>query len=369
MTTPDRRIRSAAFAVGALLLGQSTLPPVLTAQGVDPAVLARVDSAARVSLPALQAMVVMRAGRVVWERYWGGTDSSTAFNAKSVSKSVLSALVGIAIRDGKLALDQRVSSLLPEYFPQAHPPRNRMFRPAVLRNDSVRAAITIRHLLTQASGYSWDEGGPILSNFLVSSDPVRLVAEQALSALPGTAFNYSTGNTHLLAAALTRAVGTPLQRYAVEALLAPAGMPLLGWDVDGAGQPVGGSEMYFTARSLARFGQLMLEQGRSGARQVVPADWVRASWEKRMDVPSPIYREMIPGLTGYGYLWWLRTSHGHVMNSALGYGGQFVLVVPELDMVVAGASALDARNPGLIPQFQGVFGLVDQLVASVGGDR
>lgn len=239
-----------------------------------------------------------------------------------------------------------------------------MFRAAVVRNDSVRATITVRHLLTQTAGYAWDEGGAILSTFLVSSDPVRLVAEQVLAALPGATFNYSTGNTHLLSAALARAVGTPLRPYAENALFRPAGVELRGWDVDGAGNPLGGSEMYFTARGLARFGQLFLDRGAVGGEQIVPADWVAASWEKHADFASPIYKEMVPGLTGYGYLWWLRTSNGKVMNGALGYGGQFVLVVPELRLVIAGASALDASNPGLIPQFKGIFGLVDQIVGS-----
>ena len=160
-------------------------------------------------------MLVLRNGRLAWEQYWGGADSSTAFNAKSVSKSFLSALVGIAVEQGKLSLDQRVATLLPEYFAPGPAAANRMFRAAVMRNDSMRATITIRHLLTQTSGYAWDEGGPILSTFLVSSDPARLVAEQIMAATPGTTFNYSTGNTHLLAAALARAVrhaAPPLRR-------------------------------------------------------------------------------------------------------------------------------------------------------------
>jgi len=348
-----------------LSVGPSARPPVLAAQGIDPQVLARVDSIARASLPALQAMVVLRNGRMVWEHYWGGADSSSAFNVKSVSKSVLSGLVGIAIEQRKLSLDQTISSILPEYYPRTPLPENRMFRAAVVRNDSLRATITVRHLLTQTSGYSWDEGGPILSTFLVSSDAARLMAEQIMAGPPGATFNYSTGNTHLLSAALARAVGTPIRRYAEDALLKPAGIELRGWDVDGAGHPLGGSEMYFTARGLARYGQLYLEGGTIGGKRIVPAEWIRASWEKRMSVESPIYQQMVPGLTGYGYLWWLRTSNGKVMNSALGYGGQFILIVPELQLVIAGASALDARNPGLIPQFKGIFGLVDQIVGSV----
>jgi CubicO group peptidase (beta-lactamase class C family) len=324
-----------------------------------------VDSIARASLPALQAMVVLRNGRMVWEHYWGGADSSSAFNVKSVSKSVLSGLVGIAIEQRKLSLEQTISSILPEYYPRTPAPENRMFRSAVVRNDSLRATITVRHLLTQASGYAWDEGGPILSTFIVSSDPARLIAEQIMTGPPGATFNYSTGNTHLLSVALARAVGTPLRRYAEDILLKPAGIELRGWDVDGSGHPLGGSEMYFTARGMARFGQLYLEGGTIGGKRIVPGEWIRASWEKRMDVASPIYGEMVPGLTGYGYLWWLRTSNGKVMNSALGYGGQFILVLPELQLVIAGTSALDARNPGLIPQFKGIFGLVDQIVASV----
>jgi hypothetical protein len=167
----------------------------------EPGVLARVDSTARASLPALQAMVVMRNGRMVWEKYWGGADSATAFNIKSVSKGLLSALTGIAIQQGRLTLTTPISKLLPDYY-RSNASENRAFRAAVVRNDSVRATITIRHLLTQTSGYAWDEGGPILSTFLVSSDAARLVAEQILAATPGTTWNYSTGNTHLLAAAL-----------------------------------------------------------------------------------------------------------------------------------------------------------------------
>ena len=351
----------------AILSGFPSFRPSARAQAVDPVVLARVDSTARASLPALQAMVVIRDGRMVWEKYWSGADSSTAFNVKSVSKSILSAAVGIAIEQKKLSLDQTIASILPEFY-QRGQPDNRIFRAAVVRNDSMRATITVRHLLTQTSGYAWDEGGPILSTFLVSSDPARLVAEQILATPPGATFNYSTGNTHLLATALGRAVGASLRPYVETTLFGPSGMQLRGWDIEGAGRPLGGSEMYLTARSLARFGQLFLDKGAVGGKQVVPAAWVAASWEKKTDVASPIYREMIPGLTGYGYLWWLRTSNGKVMNSALGYGGQFVLVVPELNLVIAGASALDARNPGLIPQFKGIFGLVDQIVAAVSGE-
>ena len=318
---------------------------------------------ARASLPALQAMIVLRDGRQVWEKYWSGADSSTAFNVKSVSKSFLSAMVGIAIDQKKLSLDQTIASILPEYYQHDVPP-NRMFRTAVLKNDSMRTTVTVRHLLTQTSGIAWDEGGPILSTFLVSGDPARLMAEQIMAAAPGSTFNYSTGNTHLLATALTRAVGTSLRPYAETTLLTPSGILLRDWLVDGAGKPLGGSEMYFTARGLARFGQLYLNGGKIDGRQVVPADWVATSWEKKADVASPIYKEMVPGITGYGYLWWLRTSNGQVMNCALGYGGQYVLIVPELKLVIAGASALDARNPGLIPQFKGIFGLVDQIVTA-----
>jgi CubicO group peptidase (beta-lactamase class C family) len=350
------------LSVAVLSVVPSFRPSVLAAQE---ATFARIDSIARASLPALQAMVVLRDGKQLWEKYWSGADSSTAFNVKSVSKTFLSAMVGIAIEQKKLSLDQTIASILPEYY-KHEVPQNRMFRAAVLRNDSMRATITVRHLLSQTSGISWDEGGAILSTFLVSSDPARLMAEQIMAAAPGTVWNYSTGNTHLLATALERAVVTSLRPYVEKTLLVPAGIQLRDWLVDGAGRPLGGSEMFFTARSLARFGQLYLNGGKIDGKQVVPADWVATSWEKKSDVASPIYKEMVPGITGYGYLWWLRTSNGKVMNCALGYGGQYVLVVPELKLVIAGASALDARNPGLIPQFKGIFGLVDQIVDAVG---
>ena len=188
------------------------MPGLLTAQ--EPGVLARVDSTARASLPALQAMVVMRNGRMVWEKYWGGADSATAFNIKSVSKSVLSALTGIAIQQGKLNLDTPIAKLLPEYY-KSNAPENRMFRAAVVRNDSMRATITVRHLLTQTSGYAWDESGPILSTFLVSSDAARLVAEQILATPPGAIVQLQHGqHAPALGGAYARRqyAATPLRR-------------------------------------------------------------------------------------------------------------------------------------------------------------
>jgi len=331
----------------------------------DPVVLARVDSTARASLPALQGMAVMRGGRLAWERYWGGADSATAFNVKSVSKSLLSALVGVAVEQRKVTLDQTVASILPGLYPKSPPPANRMFRPAVVQNDSARATITVRQLLTMTSGYAWDEGGPVLAAFIVSTDPVRLVAESQVATVPGQTWNYTTGGTHLLAAALTQAVGAPLEQWARANFFGPAGIRLEGWDVDGAGKPVGGSEMFLTIRGLARFGQLYLGRGTIDGKRILPAAWVDTSFAKLADIASPRYKEMISGLDGYGYLWWRRQSSGHTMIGALGHGGQFSLVVPSLDLVIAGASALDGRNPGVVPQFQGIFRLVDQIVASV----
>ncbi len=113
---------------------------------------------------------------------------------------------------------------------------------------------------------------------------------------------------------------------------------------------------------MARFGLLYLGGGVIDGTRLLTPEWIEASWARQVEVKTPIYQTMIPGLDGYGYLWWRRTVGGVPWYCALGYGGQFVLVAPSLQMVVAGGSSLDARNPGMVPQFAGIFGIVDRLL-------
>jgi CubicO group peptidase (beta-lactamase class C family) len=282
---------------------------------------------------------------------------------KSVSKSLLSALVGIALEQGKLtSLERPVADILADYY---QPVESRLFALVRAPSDAQRRRITIRHLLTMTGGQVWDESSaPLVYALLMSSNPVRFAAELPVPGVAGASFNYSTAASHLLAGALARATREPNRAFAERQLLNPAGITLAGWDADPQGVHFGGSEMFLTTRNMLKFGILYLRQGRVGDQQVVPARWIAESFRKQTDVGMTVYQRMIPNLTGYGYLWWLRSAGGHAMACALGLGGQFILVVPSLELVVAGTSALDGRNPGNEKQFNGIFELVDRTIVA-----
>jgi hypothetical protein len=347
-------------APGSPALGQEVRLPTATpqAKGVDAAKL-EAARAAGDSLPALLSLLVWRDGALVAEHYFHGGQRDSAFNVKSVSKSVLSAIAGLAVRDGLIDLERPIARYLPEYFSPPAPVDGRMFKAEVARHDSTRRLITPRHLLTMTTGQGWDENGTITMAFLVSSEPVRMGAELPMVAAPGTRYNYNTGATHLLAAVLHRVTGGDLVGYARAHLFEPLGIAVRRWEVDPQGVPMGGSEMFFTARDLIRFGVLYLQKGRIEGRQVVPERWVDSSLARHQTVTAPTFTGMIPGLDGYGLLWWRRSAGSQQMFCALGFGGQYVMIVPERRLVVAGGSALDARNPGTASQVQAIFRIVD----------
>jgi CubicO group peptidase (beta-lactamase class C family) len=355
-------IVTALTLVAAPLAGQGIVvrvaPPA--GLGLDSVLLASAGRAAD-SLPALLSLLVWRHGALGYERYVHGGAGDQPVNVKSVSKSFLSALLGVAIAEGKVkSLDQRVAEVLPDSY---RPVGGQLFTDARRKSDSLRQRVTLRHLLTMTSGLAWDESNaPLVYALLMSSNPVRFAAELPVLAEPGARFNYATASSHLLAGALAHLVGGSLRELGERSLFGPAGITVSRWDADPEGVNFGGSEMLLTTREMLKLGILYLQGGKVGDRQIVPADWVAASATKQIEVAMPVYQHMVPGLTGYGYFWWLRSGAGQEMYCALGLGGQFIVVVPRLDLVIAGTSALDGRNPGNDAQFNGIFALVDRAV-------
>ena len=307
-------------------------------------------------LPRLRSLLVEHRGRLALERYYHGATADRAANLKSASKSVISALVGIAIAEGHLAgTAQSIGALLPE---------------ATRGLDSAKRAITLGDLLSMRAGLgstSFDQYGRWVS----SRNWVRAALERPLVAPPGREGGpmiYSTGNTHLLSAALTRATRASTHAYASRVLARPLGIRLPGWPTDPQGIHFGGNEMRMTPRAMLRFGALFLNEGRApdgtpaAGRQIVPAAWVDSSWARRTR----------SGWSGeeYGYGWWMRTAAGrrdaHRVYYAWGYGGQYVWVVPSLDLVVVMTSdpTPATRERG---HLQSLHRLLDEVVLAAGG--
>jgi CubicO group peptidase (beta-lactamase class C family) len=316
------------FAALSFSLGQEWPEAKPETQGLDPAMLDQASEYLVKNKPAAASLLIVRRGKLVYERYYGGATREQAGNVKSISKSVLSALAGIALAEHRIAsLDDRVDAYIPEAFPAASPARR----------------IRIRDLLAMTAGLQWQENGPITRGWFSSPDPNRFALSQPVMAPPGELFEYSTALTHLLSTVLARTTGGSTLDYGASRLFQPLGIARPRWDRL-AGVHFGGAELYLAPRDLARFGQLYLQNGRWGDRQVVPAAWTAESTTPKA---KPYY----------GYLWWLHNPKGRRMICAQGVFGQYVCVVPELEMVVvhtsrpASGRIADALPLEMIPRY------------------
>jgi CubicO group peptidase (beta-lactamase class C family) len=273
-------------------------------------------------LPRLRSLVVSRRGEVVLERYFNGARATQPANIKSASKSIISALVGIAIARGHIkGLDQPISDFFPELAKD---------------KDPVKRTITIEDLVTMRSGLE-STSGRNYGAWVQSPNWVRYVLSRPVTDEPGTRVQYSTGSSHLLSAILTRTTKVSTWQFAQEHLAKPLGFTLARWPADPQGVFFGGNEMLMTPRQMLAFGELYARGGRVADRQVVPKQWVDWSFIPRGRSRWGSDRE-------YGGGWWIRELAGRPTYYAWGYGGQFIFVVPSADMVIVTTSRSDVSR-------------------------
>ena len=269
--------------------------------------------------PRMRSLLVSWRGKLILE-YYADRRPSRLFNIKSASKSIVSALVGIAIERRLL---KGVKQPITDFFP------------ALLNDpDERKRRITIEDLLTMRSGLestSFDNYG----TWVRSANWVRFVLERPMVSDPGSEVEYSTGSSHLLSAILTQATGRNTWQFAQEALATPLAIKLSPWPRDPQGIYFGGNEMLMTARQMLAFGELYLNRGRVRGRQIVPQAWVDTSCEGRG-------RSQFNPDQQYGYGWWIRDFHGREGCFAWGYGGQYIFVFRDLDLVVVTTSETTA---------------------------
>jgi CubicO group peptidase (beta-lactamase class C family) len=287
-----------------------------SAVGLDSA---RLETAAAqaAAIPRFHALLVARHGRLVLERYFAGVDQQTLNDVRSVTKSVVSTLAGIAHQRGLLPnLDTTIAAYLGADY----------------RLDAADSAVTVRDLLTMSSGYSWTETTAEYNRWISSAgDHVQFVLDLPVANLPGTTFAYNTGAVHLLGVLLEHATGLSLPAFAERYLFTPLGIHDVEWEPLDPGTVNGGAGIDLRAQDLLRLGQLFLQEGRSGTHQIVPADWVTLATR-----PYYTWRWGVGPLSTvtYGYLWWVSTTSIDAAYFAWGYGGQFIYVVPSQDLVV-----------------------------------
>lgn len=284
------------------------------------------------------AVLVARNGKLAFERYFKGADEipgyvfgrrveTVAFDAatlhdmKSVSKSVASLAVGIAIDRGLIpGVDEPIWSFFPEL--------------SDLR--SAREDIRLSHVLTMSMGLDWDEATPATGDFYndearmwMAWDPCRHVLSRPVTSPPGRQFLYNTGALMLVSAIVRKATGRPLDEFARVALFEPLGITSAEWARRRGNTDAGGG-LRLRPRDMAKIGQLVLAGGRWNDRQIVSKTWIEASTAEKLKATDD---------QSYGYLWWLGQARLNDRKAnwigALGRGGQSIRIVPELDLVVA----------------------------------
>lgn len=275
------------------------------------------------ALSPISGVIVSQRGEIVVEEYFRGMTRETYVNVKSISKTLLSPLVGIAIRDGLLeGPDQAVAELFPDYFATGHYPQ--------------WDGVTLHQLLSMTTGIRGTSFGRY-GAWVSSPDWVAGVLERPMRCAPGDCWEYSTGNSHLIGVILARVSGMDLRQYASSSLFARLGISLRSWDRDPQGNFLGGNNMALRAKDLLTFGELFLHQGLHEGQQLVPAIWIRRSWQQYAVSPWNGH--------GHGYFWWSRDIDGTRINFAWGYGGQYMFVVPDREAVVVIISSLSRSTP------------------------
>lgn len=292
------------------------MPVAAMAQDFD----AILDEAAR--LEALEVVIVARDGDIVAERGYGDHSPDDPTNIKSASKTVVSALVGMAIDKGVLeGVDQKVAALLPDDLPENADPR--------------LADINVGHLLSMQAGLA-PTSGPNYGRWVVSSNWVRSALAQPFETDPGGRMLYSTGSTHLLSAILTREGGESSLALARDWFAPVDDFAIGGWERDPQGIYLGGNQMAMSPRSLLAFGEVYRNGGLApDGTRVISEDWIEQSWIERT-------QSRFTG-DGYGYGWFLRDIAGADVRYAWGYGGQMLYIVPELALSVVMTS--DENSP------------------------
>ena len=315
--------------------------------GFDAQILnAALESAREDSL--LRAVLIVRDGRIVVEEYIHGGHREQSTEVWSVTKSIVSALIGIALQQGYIA---SIDDLMVKYFPK-YPEFG---------------DLTIRHVLTHTTGLEWTEEGDDFVAWLASADPIANAIRRERQFSPGDNLLYSSGNSHFLGALIERATGLTPGEYASRHIFGPLGIeyqPLpdppdqVTWDSyltrtphtwkrDNSGVELGAFGLSLTAREMARFGFLYLNRGQWAGDEIIEPEWVIESTRDHVQRNENF---------GFGYHWVVAVRGGHLAFNADGWGGQIICIVPALDMVIVLKS--EAENPGS----HGYYQLLESLI-------
>ncbi|EEM95639.1 serine hydrolase domain-containing protein [Bacillus thuringiensis] len=273
----------------------------------------------------MNGMLVVQKGNIIFEKYYNGQGPDDAFHVASVTKTIISALIGICVDKGYIkSVNQKVIEFFPEYKRKA-------------------SEVTVRHLLSMTAPYPFVDWQEPLEELCTQEDWVQYALNRMGNGGEIGSFKYSSAGAHVLSAIITSATGKNAREFANEYLFQPLGMreipnynmkvfgfddlfgkDVKGWAHDPNGISTGGWGLTLTARDMAKFGQLYLSDGIYNGKQILSKSWVQES--------------IAMNSNQYGYLWWLREENGIFSYCAMGDGGSMICCIPKQDLVVVIAS-------------------------------
>jgi CubicO group peptidase (beta-lactamase class C family) len=281
------------------------------AQGVSSTVILDFVKAADKEVDTMHSFMIVRHGKVVSEGWWEPEGADKPHIMNSLTKSFTSTAIGLAIRDGKLSLDDRVLKFFPEDAPKDP-------------SDNLKA-MTVRHLLTMTCGHESEAktgGKPTAKQFLDNPVPHE----------PGTFFKYNTLGSYVLSAIVTKVTGQTTLEYLTRRLFEPLGINTPQWNTSAEGISIGGYGLYLRTEDIAKFGQLVLQKGNWNGKQLIPRDWIEQATSKQVSNAVENRTQGLDWQQGYGFQFW-QCQHDAVRGD--GAGGQFCIVIPGLDVVIA----------------------------------
>ncbi|MGG0124708.1 serine hydrolase domain-containing protein [Bacillus paranthracis] len=273
----------------------------------------------------MNGMLVVQEGNVIFENYYNGHGPDDVFHVASVTKTIISALIGICIDKGYIkSVDQKVIEFFPEYKLKA-------------------SEVTVRHLLTMTAPYPFTDWQEPLEELCTQEDWVQYTLNIMGNGGEIGSFKYSSAGAHVLSAIITSATGKSAREFANEYLFQPLGMSEIpnynmkafgfddlfgkdvkGWVHDPNGISTGGWGLTLTVRDMTKFGQMYLNEGIHNGKQILSKSWIKESTTMNQNQ--------------YGYLWWLREEDGIFSYCAMGDGGNVICCIPKQDLVVVIAS-------------------------------
>ena len=302
------------------------------AQGIDSAVLARALDYVRQNHIPVHSLLIVRNGYVVLDAYFYPFQEGQIHDGASMTKSITSTLMGIALGEHKLrSVHQPVVSL----FPAGN----------VANRDERKDRMTVEDLLTMTSGLDChvDHGEITLREMRESKDWVQFMLDRPMVAEPGSKFEYCSGGMHLLSGIVSQATGSSELEFARRELFQPLGIDDVVWPSDPQGVSDGWGDLHLRPRDMAKIGYLWLHQGRWEGRQIVPAEWLQAATQAHSHPGQ--------GNVEYGYGFWVYPQRNPVEYEALGRGGQRITVTPAQNRVVVFTGG--EFEPGDIGKFIG----------------